>query len=170
MFQHCKRALPLVPRLLVQQQHQHPVPRYIWNLARPADFRYVARDMDRAMERFERELVDFFPFRRHFLPRPIAIEGVQQRPDAYHLNIDVQGFKPEEIKVSLKDNIVTIRAKMERTGEDGSKYQQEFSRELTLPENVDPAELKSYLSDGVLSIEAAYKPEEKPKEIPVSKN
>lgn len=170
MFQHCKKAFPLVPRLLIQRQHQQSLPRYIWNFGRPVDLRSIVRDMDRAAERFEREVADFFPFRRHFFPRPIAIEGVKQRGDAYHLNFDVQGFKPEEINVSLKDNVLKIQAKMERTGEDGSKYQQEFSRELTLPENVDPAELKSYLHDGILSIEATYKPEEKPKEIPVSKD
>jgi HSP20 family molecular chaperone IbpA len=94
-----------------------------------------------------------------------------QSGDVYRINVDVDGFKPEEITISLKENILTIQAKMERKAEDGSKFQQEFTRELSLPENVDPTSLKSFLgNDGVLNIEASYKPEVKPKEIPVSRS
>jgi HSP20 family molecular chaperone IbpA len=126
--------------------------------------------MDNAMEKFEREFINYFPFRR-LAPRSIPIQGVIQHGDVYRLNVDVDGFKPEEINVSLKENILVIKAKMERKTEDGSKFQQEFTREMTLPDNVDITSLKSFLgNDGVLNIEASYKPDAKPKEIPVSRN
>jgi HSP20 family molecular chaperone IbpA len=125
--------------------------------------------MDKALERFERDMIDHFPFRRLF-PRSIPIQGVVQRGDVYRVNVDVDGFKPEEINISVKENILVIGAKMERKGEDGSKFQQEFTREVTLPEEVDVTSLKSFLgNDGVLSIEASYKPDAKSKEIPVSR-
>jgi HSP20 family molecular chaperone IbpA len=121
------------------------------------------------MERFERDIIDHFPFRR-LLPRSIPIQGVVQRGDVYRVNVDVDGFKPEEINISIKENTIIIGAKMERQAEDGSKFQQEFRREMTLPEEVDPSTLKSFLAnDGVLSIEASYKSEAKQKEIPVSR-
>ncbi|PNF32626.1 hypothetical protein B7P43_G17929, partial [Cryptotermes secundus] len=171
MFHHCKRLIPIVPwrGFLVNQQHPGPVIRNFWSLYRPSDMRSVFRDMDKALERFERDVIDHFPFRR-ILPRSIPIQGIVQRGDVYRVNVDVDGFKPEEINISMKDNILVIRARMERKGEDGSKFQQEFTREMTLPEEVDPTSLKSFLgNDGVLSIEASYKPEAKPKEIPVSR-
>jgi HSP20 family molecular chaperone IbpA len=125
--------------------------------------------MDKALERFEKDMIDHFPFSR-LLPRPIPIQGVVQSGDVYRFNVDVHGFKPEEIKISVKENNLVIGAKMERKGEDGSKFQQEFTREITLPEEVDPTSLKSFLgNDGVLSIEASYKPDAKSKEIPVSR-
>jgi hypothetical protein len=41
---------------------------------------------------------------------------------------------------------------------------------MTLPDDVDASSLKSFLgADGILSIEAAYKSDSKPKEIPVSR-
>jgi HSP20 family molecular chaperone IbpA len=152
---------------LVNQQYPVPVIRNFWSLYRPSDMRSVFRDVERAVERFERDMIDHFPFRR---PRSIPIQGVVQRGDVYRVNVDVDGFKPEEINISVKENALVIGAKMERKAEDGSKFQQEFTREMTLPEEVDLTTLKSFLSnDGVLSIEASYKSEAKPKEIPVNR-
>jgi HSP20 family molecular chaperone IbpA len=94
-----------------------------------------------------------------------------QSGDVYRINVDVDGFKPEEISISLKENLLTVQAKMERKAGDGSKFQQEFTREMSLPDNVDPTSLKSFLgSDCVLKIQASYKPEVKPEEIPVSRS
>jgi HSP20 family molecular chaperone IbpA len=82
----------------------------------------------------------------------------------------MEGFKPEEITISLKGNTLTVEGKMDRKMDDGSKYQQEITREMTLPDDVDETSLKSMFgADGFLSIEAAYKPDRKPKEIPVSR-
>jgi crystallin alpha B len=130
----------------------------------------VFRELDRAVDRLERDFIDHFPFRR-LGPRSLPIQGVVQSGDVYRVNVDVNGFKPEEINVSLKEKTLVIQAKMERKAEDGSKFQQEFTREMSLPDNVDPTSLKSFLgNDGNLNIEASYKPEEKPKEIPVNRN
>jgi HSP20 family molecular chaperone IbpA len=82
----------------------------------------------------------------------------------------MDGFKPEEITISLKGNTLTVEGKMDRKMDDGSKFQQECTREMTLPDDVDASSLKSFLGpDGILSIEAAYKTDKKPKEIPVSR-
>ncbi|KAJ9584188.1 hypothetical protein L9F63_021485 [Diploptera punctata] len=175
MAQHWRKITMQVPwrRLLIHRQNATPI-RNFWGFNRPSEFRSLIRDMDRSIERLERELIDKFPF-RGLLPRMtmIPIQGVESRSDTFHMNIDVDGYKPEEIKLSLKNNILTIHAKMDRIADDGSKYHQEYTRELTLPENVDLSELKTYLgNNGILRLEAAYKPtlEEKPKEIPVSRD
>lgn len=58
---------------------------------------------------------------------------------------------------------------MERVSEDGSKFYQEIVRQVNIPEKVKIEELKSYINDGILSIEAPVTPESGPKEIPVSR-
>jgi len=99
------------------------------------------------------------------------MEAVETGGNSYRINIDVSGFKPEDIKVSLKDRVLTIDAKMEQKSEDGSRLYQEMSRMYTLPANVEVNNLKSLLSnDGVLAIEAPISGEvEQPKEIPISR-
>lgn len=69
---------------------------------------------------------------------------------------------PDDLSVSLKGDIVTIEAKVqkEKRCEDGSmtstsKMYQEFKKSFTLPANVDASQLKTVLTaDGNLRIEA----------------
>jgi HSP20 family molecular chaperone IbpA len=82
------------------------------------------------------------------------------------LRFDCSRFKPEEIHVKSKDNQLTVHAKhVEETK--GRKVHQEFTREYTLPDSVDPKTLKSHLtSDGILHIEApVHEAIEAPKEV-----
>nr|CAD7406937.1 unnamed protein product [Timema cristinae] len=172
MFQQSRKLLPVFNScrraLQVQQPSQR---RNLWDLTRNNDMKSLIRDMENQMERLERDLFRLNPFRRVVSPRFIPIQGQQSANNTYRVNLDVQGFKPEEINVSVKDKILTIKAKMERSSEDGSKYFQEVIREFTLPENVEQDTMKSYLTDeGVLTLEAECKPGEKLKELPVSKN
>ncbi|XP_063232261.1 heat shock protein beta-1-like [Bacillus rossius redtenbacheri] len=130
--------------------------------------RSIITDVNRQMERLERDFINFSPL-RCLMPRAIPIQGTGAAFDAYRVNIDVQGYKPEEISISLKDGVLSVRAQMERSAEDGSKFYQEVKREFTLPDNIEQRSLKSFLSrDGVLCVEAPFKSEEKSKEIPVS--
>lgn len=101
---------------------------------------------------------------------PMPLEVVENTGDRYKMRINLPGFKPEDIKVSLKDRVLTIEAKMEKRSANGSRLYQEISRMCTLPENVEMNNLKSQLtSDGVLAIEAQLiVHEEKPKEIPIN--
>jgi HSP20 family molecular chaperone IbpA len=105
--------------------------------------------------------------------RSMPIEAIDNTGNSYKMNIDVSGFKPEDIKVSLKDRVLTIEAKMEQKSEDGSRLYQEVSKTYTLPDNVELENLKSLLTnDGVLAIEAplAIQDEMKPKEIPINRS
>ncbi len=71
---------------------------------------------------------------------------------------------------------MTVDAKLEEIGSDGSRLYQETSRKFTLPEEVDLDNLKSIFSpqDGVLSIEAPFKNppklEKGPTEIPINRS
>jgi HSP20 family molecular chaperone IbpA len=74
------------------------------------------------------------------------------------LRFNCSKFKPNEITVQTQDNTLKVHARHAHE-EDGRKFYQEFFRECTLPENVDPKKLQSSLTnDGVLQIEAPVQP------------
>ncbi|XP_052801415.1 alpha-crystallin A chain-like [Mya arenaria] len=74
------------------------------------------------------------------------------------LRFDCSEFDPSELRVATKGNVLSIHAKhVEDTP--GKKLRVEFTKNYTLPPNVDPMALKSTLSsDGVLQIEAPAPP------------
>lgn len=81
----------------------------------------------------------------------------------FSLRFNCSQFKPEEIEVKTLDKKLKVHAKHVQEDE-GRKITQEFTREFSLPENVDPNKLKSHLSeDGVLQIEAPVPPPPEPK-------
>lgn len=167
MFQRSSAVLPLVRACRYLPTQIQPA-RNLWEVMRPLDVRSVFRDMERQMENFERNFFRHNPL-RVLAPRCMPIEGNEMcNETSYRLNIDVQGFKPEDIKISLKDRIVKIEAQMDRKAEDGSRFQQSIMREFTLPPNVEPKSLKSLLhDDGILSIEATLNKLNPPKDIPI---
>ncbi|XP_063233202.1 heat shock protein beta-1-like [Bacillus rossius redtenbacheri] len=129
----------------------------------------LVRDVERQLDKLERDFFRFSPLRR-LTPRQIQVQGVDAPASEFRINLDVSGYNPEEISVSLKDRHLSIEAKMERSSEDGSKFFQAVKREFTLPDNIETDSLKSYVNhDGILTIEAPLK-QEKPKELPISKN
>ncbi|XP_060562248.1 heat shock protein 27-like [Ruditapes philippinarum] len=76
----------------------------------------------------------------------------------FSLRFNCSKFKPNEITVQTQDNTLKVHARHAHE-EDGRKFYQEFFRECTLPENVDPKKLQSSLTnDGVLQIEAPVQP------------
>ncbi|KAH1011315.1 hypothetical protein HUJ04_000716 [Dendroctonus ponderosae] len=92
--------------------------------------------------------------------------------DHFQAKIDVQQFKPEEISVKLNnDNTITVEGKHEEKQDEHGFVSRHFVRRYKLPEDCDFKKLKSALSsDGVLSISAPKKPEQKQveyKHIPI---
>lgn len=168
MYQQCRMLVPVLhacrraPPVRVQSA------RNLWEVMRPLDVRSVFRDMERQMENFERSFFRNNPL-RIITPRAMPIEGkVDSNNSNYRVNIDVQGFKPEDIKISLKEGLLKIEAHMDKTAEDGSRFQQSIVREFTLPSNVEQSTVKSLLhEDGILSIEASLNKLDEPKDIPV---
>ena len=75
------------------------------------------------------------------------------------LQFDLRHFKPEDIKLKIKDGQLSVQAKSEQ-GEEGSKILREYYRQLTLPEEVKVEDMKSLFQDGMLTVEAPLPPEE----------
>lgn len=85
---------------------------------------------------------------------------VKNENDKFHVALDVQQFKPEEIKVKIVDNFIIVEGKHEEMQDDHGIVSRQFMRKYMVPEQCDPEQATSTLSsDGVLTVTAPRKPE-----------
>lgn len=84
--------------------------------------------------------------------------------DAVNVAIAVPGFKPEEIEVSVKDNVLIVSGETdsETTKDDETTFYSEwtsnkFMRKLTLPADVEAPAAGAKLKDGVLTLQMRKK-------------
>jgi HSP20 family protein len=94
--------------------------------------------------------------------------NVTENEQEYHLEYLVPGFKKEEIKVALEQNVLTVKAEKKTESRDEQKRytRKEFSfstfkRSFTLPENIDIEKMVAKHEHGILSITIPKKVEEK---------
>jgi HSP20 family protein len=92
----------------------------------------------------------------------------------YHLSIALAGVDPQEVRLNLQGNTLTVSGE-HQTGDERKdanyllrefSYEQ-FSRTITLPEEIDTQQLTAQYNNGVLEIIAPIKAEALPKEIKV---
>jgi len=84
---------------------------------------------------------------------------VYQTEDELVIQSPIAGVKPENLDVSIEDDQLTIKGFRERPREkkERSYFYQEcywgaFSRQILLPEEVDPSRAQATLKDGILTI------------------
>lgn len=83
--------------------------------------------------------------------------GVELKDNSFGVNMNVDGFRPNDLNVSLKDGVLTVTGKHEEKSEDGSRFSsRQFTRSYRLPEHVQQDQMKSFLAaDGrTLKIQA----------------
>jgi HSP20 family protein len=75
------------------------------------------------------------------------------------LRADIPGFKAEEVKIEVKDDILTVSGEhMESKEEKDERYVRRerrygaFSRSTALPTGVDPKQIKAKTHDGVIEV------------------
>jgi HSP20 family protein len=77
--------------------------------------------------------------------------------------IDLPGMKKKQIKITLKDRVITISGERELYLEDGEELkrserkQGSFSRSFALPENADTSTISASFKEGVLQIKISKK-------------
>nr|APH81350.1 Hsp20 [Tigriopus kingsejongensis] len=86
---------------------------------------------------------------------------VKEGQDKFEVTVDVSQFKPEELKVTTNNNVLSIEGKHEEAKSDpnnSSSVMRQFSRKWTLPEDCQANEVVSNLSsDGILLVTAPRK-------------
>ena len=102
---------------------------------------------------------------------------VREDKDKYTVDLELPGFKREDINVHLEDGslIISGERKPETAGEGTEVHRQEryygkFSRALTLPVAVSPDKVKAAFKDGILTVTLPKAEEAKPKQIDVTVN
>ena len=111
-------------------------------------------DMRRRMERMFEEVGDGEAARRWNL----SIDLIE-RDDRYVLRADVPGLKPEEIKIEVADDVLTVSASHEESEEEKKvdfvrreRRYGAFSRSIGLPKGVTADDIEATCNDGVLEV------------------
>ena len=100
---------------------------------------------------------------------------VYETEDAYVFEFELPGFKKDDVKVKVEDNVLTVSSevKEEKKEEKDKNYHiverryGAFKRQFSLPENVDVEKIDAKFENGVLELKVQKKEEEKKKAIDV---
>ena len=109
------------------------------------------------------ELMDVFPYEEVFSNAWRARAGryprvnVWENKDGLVLEAEVAGIDPSKLDVGADGNTLTIKGEKTRLGEKTATFQRSFN----LPFELDPAQIKATLKNGLLSVTIPRKASEK---------
>jgi HSP20 family protein len=106
---------------------------------------------------FGREIDDWFNAESQLL-RFLPVE-ISEKNGTVMVKADVAGFKPEEVEISVKDDLLMISGKTEKSEENKGENvvysdfrSNRFFRQMTLPEPVMVENAKAEVKNGMLTI------------------
>ncbi|KAK9502217.1 hypothetical protein O3M35_011026 [Rhynocoris fuscipes] len=100
-----------------------------------------------------------------------GVSTIESNSKEFKVNLDVQQFKPEELKVKVVDDYIVVEGKHEERSDQHGFISRQFTRRYKVPEDVDKTKLISNLSsDGVLSLQAPKLaiPDKASRDIPIT--
>ncbi|MDE0484948.1 MAG: Hsp20/alpha crystallin family protein [Candidatus Poribacteria bacterium] len=104
--------------------------------------------------------------------RPSA--DISETDDSFEVRAELPGVTKDDVHISVKDNLLTIKGEKRQEKTDDSKdfHRVErsygsFERKFTLPPKVEVDSIKAEFKDGVLTLSIPKPEEVKPKEIPI---
>ncbi len=106
-------------------------------------------------------------FRNFYSPLALdatAAQGgldITRTENGYVVEIPVAGYKPDQIDITYKDNVLSVSGKSER---------RTFTRSLLIPEEIDPDHIRAHVEDGLLTLTLNRRPEAEPKRIQITVN
>jgi HSP20 family protein len=99
---------------------------------------------------------------------------VFEEADSIRITAEVPGVKPEDIKISLEGNLLTIHGTKQQEAEERTervhRYERmygAFERTFTLPASVDPKDIKATYDNGVLTVTLPKSEKSKPRHIEI---
>lgn len=93
-----------------------------------------------------------------------------EEPDAIRIMAEVPGVKPEDVKISVESNVLTIQGSKQQTAEGVHRYERTigaFERSFTLPTTVDAGNITASYEHGVLTVALPKVEKAKPRQIEV---
>lgn len=102
---------------------------------------------------------------------------VSETDDAYIVKAAIPGITPDDLEITLTNNVLTIKGEIEADDEQEGKvvHMRElrygsFSRSLTLPDQVNADEVEANVENGILTVFVPKSEGSKPKRIPVGRD
>lgn len=99
---------------------------------------------------------------------------VKENNEAYILEAELPDMKKEDIKIEIRDGVLTLMGERKREAETkGEKYHRversygTFTRSFSLPDNVDPNKVVATYDHGVLDIMLAKTATTKPRNLEI---
>jgi HSP20 family protein len=93
--------------------------------------------------------------------------------DGVRLTLELPGLKPEDVKITFENFVLTVRGEKKQESEtQGKVYRYErsygaFARAFSLPNTVDPDKVSARFEAGVLTVSIPKAEQAKPREISV---
>lgn len=99
---------------------------------------------------------------------------VAEDKESFRIHAELPGLKKDDVKISIKDNILTLRGEKKFADEKkkDNYYRIErsygmFARQFTLPRGVDANKIAAKMEDGVLEVMIPKLPEAQEKEVAI---
>jgi HSP20 family protein len=134
---------------------------------KPAPFELLRREFASLFERAFPGWV--MPFETLWAPNePLGLE-LKKKEGEWVVKVAVPGFEVNELEVTLRDNLLTVRAEHEEeAGKSAAEHPPARLEEvLTLPEGFEPEKVEARYRNGLLEIHLPLAPEAKPRRIEV---
>jgi len=116
-------------------------------------------DLGKEIQHFVEKLIPVDQPARDFTPACDVVQG----KDVWKIFVDLPGMKKEQVKLTLKNRVLTIEGDRELYLEDGETLEREerkqgaFIRSFAIPEYADENSIEASFNDGVLKIEISKK-------------
>ena len=125
------------------------------------EFQLMQQEFDKIFSRFNSRFANdpFFSrsFHNDFSFKPLL--DMSQDSDGYTIKMDIPGSKFNNIETEVKNNILTVKAKVDEYKENNSssyitreRYINRFQRSVLLPKDAESSKMSSDYKDGVLII------------------
>lgn len=99
---------------------------------------------------------------------------VFEEKDSLRIMAELPGVKADEVRISLENNVLTIRGEKKQTAEEHAervhRYERAygmFERSFTVPTTIDADHIKASYEDGVLTLNLPKVERAKPRQISV---
>jgi HSP20 family protein len=98
---------------------------------------------------------------------------IQETEREIFINSELPGMKKEDVKVEVKDNVLTVSGERKSPGDEGHTYRSierfygKFERSFVLPDDIATDTIKTNFKDGILTIALQKTAKAVPKEIAV---
>ncbi len=103
------------------------------------------------------DIFGFDPLRLLNQPDVFGIE-MRRTDNGYEIDMPVAGFRPEDISVTVEDDVLSIS---------GQNDKRRFTRSMTLPDEVDTDSIDARVENGMLTLILPRSPKVEPKRIAV---